>query len=65
MISWHGAQAYCQWLSEKTGTTYRLPTEAEWEKAARGNEAFEYPWGNDGTRAVSIVGRPGPERPRL
>jgi formylglycine-generating enzyme required for sulfatase activity len=45
-IPWRDAIAYCKWLSEKSGKMYRLPTEAEWEKAARGENGFIYPWGN-------------------
>lgn len=46
-ISWRDAQAYVQWLSVKTGETYRLLTEAEWEYAARAGGTATYPWGNE------------------
>jgi len=48
LVSWHDAEAYCRWLSQVTGRHYRLPTEEEWEKAARGGfpEMRHYPWGD-------------------
>ena len=47
-VSWFEGDGYCRWLTSQTGHMYRLPTEAEWERAARGNlEQNNFPWGND------------------
>ena len=47
-VSWFDAIAYCAWLSALSGSQYRLPSEAEWERAARGSmERMPFPWGNE------------------
>ncbi|MCX6907972.1 MAG: formylglycine-generating enzyme family protein [Verrucomicrobia bacterium] len=44
--SWNEATAFCLWLSQRDGREYRLPTEAQWEFAARGTDGRIFPWGN-------------------
>jgi formylglycine-generating enzyme len=47
-VSWHEAVSYCNWLRARTGRDFRLPTEAEWERAARGGlEQKLFPWGDE------------------
>ncbi len=53
MVSFHGAEAYCAWRTETTGVVHRLPTEIEWEKAARGPSSFTYSYGNVDTRSLA------------
>jgi formylglycine-generating enzyme required for sulfatase activity len=54
-VSWEDARAYAAWVSTKTGKIYRLPTEAEWEYAARAGEPAARPWGKDPNRACEYA----------
>lgn len=45
-VTWRAAMAFCAWLSAELGTRYRLPSEAEWERAARGLDGRSFPWGD-------------------
>jgi serine/threonine-protein kinase len=64
-ISAFDAEAYCEWRSRQDGVRYRLPTELEWEKAARGTDARAFPWGNawEPTYTKCAHARPGPSSP--
>jgi formylglycine-generating enzyme required for sulfatase activity len=46
-MAWDDAVEFCQWLAAESGRPFRLPSEAEWEKAARGADGRLWPWGND------------------
>jgi formylglycine-generating enzyme required for sulfatase activity len=69
-VSWYEAVAYCRWLTEALRTAgalgedevVRLPTEAEWEKAARGEHARRWPWGDDFDPARANTGEGRPSR---
>jgi len=55
-VSWYEAVAYSAWLSATSGETFRLPTEAEWEYAARGPDGLIYPWGNEWNADNAVTG---------
>ncbi len=50
-VSWDDAVAFCAWASQTTGRKVTLPTEAQWEKSARGTDGRIYPWGNEAPNA--------------
>ena len=60
MVTWENARDYTAWLAQLTKYAFRLPTEAQWEKAARGTDGRLYPWGNtwDARRANTADGGP-------
>ncbi|HEY3353419.1 MAG TPA: bifunctional serine/threonine-protein kinase/formylglycine-generating enzyme family protein [Polyangia bacterium] len=64
-VDWHDAVAYCRWRTEREGREVRLPTENEWEKAARGADRRAFPWGEffDATFCKMRDSREGPAAP--
>ncbi|MEE2787217.1 MAG: bifunctional serine/threonine-protein kinase/formylglycine-generating enzyme family protein [Myxococcota bacterium] len=62
MLNYHDAEAYCSWLSHRDGAIYRLPTESEWEYAARGVDRRTYPWGPGFSPNIACADRGGQQR---
>ena len=55
VVTWNDAQEFCKWATKLAGRTVRLPTEAEWEYAARGPQSSKYPWGDKGEGIMANV----------
>ena len=53
-VGWYEAVAYTRWLAQEAGVDVRLPTEAQWEKAARGTDGRAWPWGNEPPDGVRL-----------
>jgi formylglycine-generating enzyme required for sulfatase activity len=64
-VSWEDASRYARWLSQLTGRPYRLPTEAEWEYAARAGAGTRYSWGDDAVTGSANCDGCGGEPSRL
>lgn len=58
-ITFQDAVEFCNWLAQKLGAKVRLPSEAEWELAARGSQHFLYPWGNDWRSKAAVWAQNG------
>jgi formylglycine-generating enzyme required for sulfatase activity len=65
VVHWDGAAAYCRWLSGETGHDVRLPTEAQWEFAARGPTSRLYPWGDEPNTDAIPPRRANQDEPQL
>jgi toxoflavin biosynthesis protein ToxD len=65
LVTWHEASGYCAWRGSLSGQSRRLPSEAEFEKAARGDQGIAYPWGNlyEADKLNSAVKGPGDTTP--
>lgn len=63
-ISWFDAVAYCAWRAAREGVPWRLPTEREWEKAARGADGRPFPWGAEFDPSLCANGQSRPGRPQ-
>lgn len=64
-VNWAGANAYARWLAKKTGKPYRLPSDADWEYAARAGNRTSRPWGDDPAQAcrfANVADRTGQQR---